>query len=343
MNAFRAAVIGATLFAALLAAAAPSTADGFRPIDVTVRPFSEFEAAGDATKFGELEFRGGLVLSSADRNFGALSGLAIGNDGESLLAVADVGFWFTAHLVESDGRLTGLTDGRIAPILDTGGKPRRAKRVGDAEALRLTKENGVETAIVAFEQSREVSKFAVRPDLAVAVARPVRLPDSARNLNASRGFETLAVAPASSPLKGATVLVAERALDRNGNHRGWILGGPQAGSFSIRRNGNFDITDGDFLPNGDLVILERLFNASEGVGARIRRFAAADIAPGKTAEGSIVMTAGLAHHRIDNMEGLTLRHEADGSASVFLISDDNQSFLQQTLILKFAWPAANAQ
>jgi hypothetical protein len=121
------------------------------------------------------------------------------------------------------------------------------------------------------------------------------------------------------------------------------VGGPLAGTFLIRHIGNFDITDGDFLPNGDLLILERLFNPAEGLGARIRRIPAVEIAPGKIASGSILMTASLDRHRIDNMEGIAVRPEPTGETSVFIVSDDNLSFLQQTLILKFALHAPDTQ
>jgi hypothetical protein len=43
------------------------------------------------------------------------------------------------------------------------------------------------------------------------------------------------------------------------------------------------------------------------------------------------------------MEGLSLRPEPDGSTSVFIVSDDNHSLLQQTLLLKFSWPAQSTQ
>jgi hypothetical protein len=333
--------LSAALFLATLLVA-PALADGWRAIDVTARPFAQFGISGNETRFGELEFRGGLVLSSSDKDFGGLSGLEIGADG-SLLAVGDNGFWFSARLMEKDGVPTGIEGARLAPILDSGGNRRRSKGLSDAESLRVIEANGERSAIVVFEQSRELSRFSLGGDLAAAVAKPVNLPASARNLNARQGFETVAVAPETSALKGAIVLVAERALDKDGNHRGWILSGPRAGTFSIRRIGEFDITDGTFLPDGDLVILERLFSLSEGVGARLRRIPSDQIAPGKTADGPVLLTAGLEAHRIDNMEGLSLRPEADGGMSVFVLSDDNQSFLQQTLLLKFSWPVQGTQ
>jgi hypothetical protein len=244
--------------------------------------------------------------------------------------------------VEKDGILSGVESARLGPILDAKGKVRPSKVVSDAEALRLVGRGSGRTALVVFERG-EVSRFAASPDLFTAVAEPLKLPASARKVKTNQGFETIAVPPPGNALGGAMVLVAEHSLDKNGNHRGWIVGGPKAGMFSIRRIGNFDITDGDFLPNGDLIILERLFNTAEGLGLRVRRIPAADIAPGKTADGPVLMEAGLNGHRIDNMEGLSLRPEPDGSTSIFIISDDNHSMLQQTLLLKFSWPAQSTQ
>jgi hypothetical protein len=327
------------LFALILTASA--SADGWRTIDIAARPFARFGLSGNETRFGELEFRGGLILSSHDRDFGGLSGLDISADG-SLLAVADNGFWLSAHIIEKNGILSGIEEARLVPILDSEGNPRKSKYTSDAESLRVIETNGQRTALVVFEQSRELSRFSLNGDLATSVAKPVKLPNSAGDLVAKQGFETVAVAPAKGPLKGAILLIAEHALDKNGNHRGWILG-PKGGQFSIRRIGEFDVTDGEFLPGGDLVILERLFSLTEGVGTRIRRIPADQLAPGKTVDGPAILTAGLEAHRIDNMEGLSLRPEADGSTSIFILSDDNQSFLQQTLLLKFSWPARGTQ
>jgi hypothetical protein len=337
-------MIAARCFVALLfvaTIAAPALAVEPHKTEVTARPFAQFGSSASETRFGELEFRGGLVLDSPDNDFGGWSGLQIDRDG-SLLAVADTGFWLTASIVEKDGILTGVEGPALAPILDASGKVRPSKVLSDAEAVRLVGDGNRRTALVAFERG-EISRFAFSPDVFSAVAEPVKLPASARKVTSNQGFETIAVPPPASVLSGATVLVAEHSLDKNGNHRGWIVGGRQPGTFSIRRIGNFDITDGDFLPNGDLVILERLFNASEGLGMRVRHIPAADIAPGKTADGPVLMTAGLNGHRIDNMEGLSLRPEADGSTSIFIISDDNHSMLQQTLLLKFSWPAQSTQ
>ena len=67
-----------------------------------------------------LTFMGGLSLSSPNRDFGALSGMEILPDG-TVLFIADTGHWLSARLVEEGGRLVGVADARMAPILDAAG------------------------------------------------------------------------------------------------------------------------------------------------------------------------------------------------------------------------------
>ncbi len=114
------------------------------------------------------------------------------------------------------------------------------------------------------------------------------------------------MAPAEAPLAGAIVVIAEHSLDRAGNHRGFIVSGPHAGTFSLVRIGAYDVTDATFLPGGDLLVLERRFDFTDGPGMRIRRVAGATIRPGATVDGRVLIEADLSN-QIDNMEGLAVR------------------------------------
>ena len=129
--------------------------------------------------------------------------------------------------------------------------------------------------------------------------------------------------------------IAERSLDADGNHRGFIVGGPQTGTFSLRRSDDFDVSDAAFLPDGDLLVLERKFSFAAGVAIRIRRIAGAAIRPGALLDGPVLLVAD-SHYQIDNMEGLAVRTTADGKTLLTLISDDNNSIFQRTLLLQFA-------
>lgn len=333
----RAATLLVVACAGALAGSAAATEAGFRPIALEATPIGAFARASGETVFGTLEFRGGLELASPDPGFGAFSGLDFTPDG-TMVAVSDFGVWFTARPVEDGGKIVGLADPCLAPMLDGNGKPIASKLTGDAEGLRILARDDRLEALVSFEQRNDLRRFVAKPDLAHASARPVRLPTSVTGLKRNAGLEALAVAPADSAFAGATLLIAERSLDDDGNHRGWILDGPRAGTFALARSDDFDVTDAAFLADGDLLVLERRFSLLAGLAVRIRRVAAADLQPDAIVDGRILVEADMGY-QIDNMEGMALRPGAAGEARILLISDDNKSLLQRTILLEFALPA----
>jgi hypothetical protein len=140
--------------------------------------------------------------------------------------------------------------------------------------------------------------------------------------------------PKGQSLAGTLIAFSERGLDPQGNLVAFLVGGPTPGQFAIRRTNNFDISDAVLLPSGDLLILERKFSWLAGVGIRIRRIPLAQVAPGALVDGPSIFDADLGHE-IDNMEGIDAHVTAEGDTVLTLISDDNFSFLQRTLLLQF--------
>ena len=155
-----------------------------------------------------------------------------------------------------------------------------------------------------------------------------------RELRYNKGFETIVFAPRASRLQGARVIVSERSLDPAGNIFAAITEGPAKGIFFVRRSDGFDITDGAFLPNGDLLLLERHFSMARGVAMRLRRIEAAALRAGATLEGTVMISADMSY-QIDNMEGLDVWQNEDGDVMLSMVSDDNQSILQRNLYLEF--------
>jgi hypothetical protein len=153
-------------------------------------------------------------------------------------------------------------------------------------------------------------------------------------LRRNRGFETVIVTPKDSVDQGAVIVISEKSIDRAGNVFAAVLGGPRKGIFTVARTGDYDITDGAVLPDGDLILLERRFSLPIGVSMRLRRIAIDTVGKGKLADGPVLMEADMAY-QIDNMEGLDVWRRDDGATMVSLISDDNQSFLQRNLYLEF--------
>ena len=89
-----------------------------------------------------------------------------------------------------------------------------------------------------------------------------------------------------------------------------------------------------FLPDGDLLLLERQFGLFTGFRTRIRRIAADALRPDASVSGPVLFESG-ASHEIDNTEGLAV-HRQDGETILSLISDDNFSSLQRTVLVEFA-------
>jgi hypothetical protein len=282
-------------------------------------------------RFGALTFRSGLELRALSDGFGGFSGLWRSADGRDLVALADNAQWLTGRLEMRDGRLVGLSDTAMAPLLGRDGALLRGSRHYDTEGLAL----GAGAAYVSVERDHALLRFGWEQDRARARGRPVELPREVRLLPGNRGLEAIAMAPPASPLAGALVAVAERSnLGDATPTRGFILAGPQRGAFRVARSDGYDVTDLVFLPSGDALLLERRFSFLDGLSARLRRLASDAIRPGAVADGPVVYRSE-ASHQIDNMEGLALHR--DGSETVLtMISDDNFSRFQRTLLLEFA-------
>ena len=167
-----------------------------------------------------------------------------------------------------------------------------------------------------------------------ATGEVVPLPPAAKQLPYNKGLEALVMVPKGLALAGTLIAISERGLDAAGNMIGFLIGGPTPGQFSVRRTENFDISDAVLLPSGDLLILERKFSWLGGVGIRIRRIALKSVAPGAVVDGPVIFSADLGNE-IDNMEGIDAHVTAEGDTVLTMVSDDNFSMLQRTLLLQF--------
>jgi hypothetical protein len=81
-------------------------------------------------------------------------------------------------------------------------------------------------------------------------------------------------------------------------------------------------------------VLERKFSLIEGLGIRIRRIALKSVAPGAVVDGPSIFDADLGLE-IDNMEGIDAHVTPEGHTVLTMVSDDNFSMIQRTLLLQF--------
>ncbi|MEQ1672774.1 MAG: esterase-like activity of phytase family protein, partial [Hyphomicrobium sp.] len=306
-------------------------------IAITAVPLTSFSRTSSATRFGQLDFVGGLVLTAPDsRFFGGWSGLALDGDGKSFVSVSDSGVWLTGKIAYANGVPSAITDARIGPLLALDGNTLKRNRDRDAEAVALvsgTVRNG--SMIVSYEQNSRLVRYDVTRDGFSTARSLLEKPKSAAGMRRNSGYEAMTVMK-GGPYKGNAIAISERFYDKARNHTGWIwtAQGPQV--FHLTNIGDFDVTDIASLDDGTLFVLERRFRWLEGVKMRIRRIEARDLKSGTTVDGDILIDANL-EYQIDNMEGLAATRGAAGDTILTLISDDNfNHYLQRTLLLQFA-------
>lgn len=314
--------------AAIALAAAPALAQG--RIEVRAAPITSFDLGDpELRRFGKLEYRGGLQLASPAKEFGGISALRMQPDGGRFLAVTDVGRWLRGRIVYSGAAPTGLADVEMAPILGPDGKRLTQRRWYDIEAVA----EDAGTVYVGIERVHRIVRFDFAKRGFQARGEPIPVPDDFQDMPSNKSIEGLAVVPKGLPLAGTLIVVTEAALDAAGNNRAFLLGGPNPGAFSIKRTEDFDVTDCALLPGGDLLILERRFSFLRSA-VRIRRIAAADLRPGALADPAVIFSAAFGQ-QIDNFEGLGVHRTAGGETVLTLVSDNNFSPLQRTLLLQF--------
>lgn len=325
-------IVAASLLALLALPATAQERPRVETLDITTRPIGNFELGSSSTQFGPFEFVGGLEMTSSTDDFGALSAFRFKAPGSDFIGVADTGFWFYGK-VERDAqqRPAGVSAFRMVQMTGADGNPISQKWQVDAEGLAVRGDE----AFVGFERNHRVTRFRLEPDFRAVEQDNLDFLVPKNELRQNRGFETVTFSPANGPNQGALVVVSEKSLDPKGNIFAAVLSGPRKGIFTVKRSDEFDITDGAFLPNGDLLLLERSFSIGSGVGMRLRRLPTDQIVGGAQAiEGHIEMQANM-RFQIDNMEAMDVWTRADGATMVSLMSDDNHSMLQRNIYLEF--------
>lgn len=330
-------VIAAVAFALLAPVAThagperPRVAEPPVRLEIAARKITAFEPRDPSrTRFGALVFRGGLELTSRYREFGGISALRVAPDGGRFLAVTDRGRWWRGRIVYDGDRPVGITDAEMAPILDATGRPLAARGWYDSESIAIDRG----TVYVGIERVNQIVRFDYGRYGLAARGQPIAVPRPVRGLPNNKGLECLEFVPRGQPLGGTLIAISERGIDAAGNLRAFLIGGPSPGGFAVRRTDDFEVSDCVLLASGNLLILERRFSILRGVGIRIRRIALASIRPDAVVDGPGIFAADLGHE-IDNMEGLSTHRTPAGDIVLTLVSDDNFSPLQRTILLQF--------
>ena len=298
------------------------------PLPLTVNRIDDFVIAGSALAQSPLEFLGGLDLSSSESEFGGLSGIEVSDGGATAFMVSDSGSFVQARLLHEEGRLVGIAEAEIESLFPEGDT---GKRLGDAEDVAFDPLDPRRGVIVRERQANALLTFELRGGRPASFS-PMRVGAENRVLRSNKGLESVAYGPLSSPLSGKIVTIAERAPRGEADIPGWIAG---EGRFSIVARDDFDVSSAKFLPDGDLLLLERRYTPGWGIAMRLRRIPGDTVEVGGRLDGEILLDAGMTY-QIDNMEGLSVHRDDAGRTVLTIVSDDNYSVLQRTLILQFA-------
>lgn len=215
----------------------------------------------------------------------------------------------------------------MAPVLDGDGKPAPH---WDTESI--AQDGG--TLYVGLERLNSIVSFDYGKEGINAPGLPVSIPPEAKTLPFNQGFESMVFVDRKFPLGGTLISISELGLTGSGDIKAFLIGGPTPGIFAVKRTNEYSIGDAAILPSGDLLILERQYTNDRGVLMRIRRMKLADIKPGAVVDGPTVIEADK-RHQIDNMEALSVHQDSSGEIVLTMMSDNNHSERQRTLLLQF--------
>jgi hypothetical protein len=298
---------------------------------------ASFQGAAVGQPIQGLIYRGGLQLNSATDTFGGLSAIGfVGTDGR-LVTVSDRGNFVSGQLIYDEAeRPLSLVGVEIAPIQNSRGADLPNDFARDAEALTIIERpDGRSVARVGFENLTRVADFRLENGVPTGPAGEVLIPDWLEGARTNDSLEAVCLAPPASPVAGSTLLLTEGVTAGDGAHAAYLLGKNDKGALSYISGGGTSPTDCAFLPNGDLLVLERgvvLISFS----ARLVRIKAADVRASAQMQGEVLFegTGG----DLDNMEGVAVHAAPSGETRITLITYKNFNDWERNLLLEFALP-----
>lgn len=267
---------------------------------------------------GEFRFVGGIAVRPTDSTvrLHGLSDLEVLPD-DSLVAIGDEGEIVHARLeLDATGRLSGVRDVELARMRDQNGRPLAAKETSDAEGLAVLPNGDL---LVSFERQHRIWRYPV------GGGPPVDAPSPLVTFPENGGMEALAADPTRGPVAYLT------AGEESGQTwRCSLTAGCSAGP-TIDKGPEFGVVAARHYAADRTVWLLRSFDPATGNVIIIR----------------IVDDRGRTIHEerlrrpltVDNFEGVSVVRRRGGVLRFYILSDDNFSPEQRTLLLAFDWPA----
>ncbi|WP_180955906.1 esterase-like activity of phytase family protein [Monaibacterium marinum] len=271
--------------------------------------------ADTAQRVSQIEWNG------QGAEFGGLSGLLIGPDGQSLIAVSDKGLLITAALQrDADGTLRGVVEQERHRLISPAGQVMFDK---DADAESLAWQG--DRLLISLERRNAIWAY----DALGGTPVEVPVPQGITALQFNSGVEAMANLP-----DGTVLAIPERsgALDRPFPVFR-LRDGVWDSDLQIPREPPYLPTAADIGPDGRLYVLERDFTGL-GFRVQVRSFAIGD----QITDMQRVLSPTT---DMDNAEGMDIWRDPAGQLRMTIISDDNFLFLQRTLLTEYVLNAAD--
>ncbi|MGR8919333.1 MAG: esterase-like activity of phytase family protein [Gammaproteobacteria bacterium] len=279
-----------------------------------------------------IRLRGTLRLKAVDDGRPhQLSGLAWDADERLLYAVSDDGYLVHLRPHFSDGLLSGASLVAIHPLLDRDRVP-LAGRLADPEGLAARRERngrrGDTELAVAFEGVPRLERYDPVGNWLGTIALPAELGRSSNYAHPNRQLESVTPTPAFG-----YVVAPERPLGSRTQRTIPLYGtGGMRWHYPLADAAHGALVGMETLPGGDLLLLERRYvSPLLPLLIHVRRAA---LPPDYGAELVVTDVAAFstaAGWALDNFEGIA-RH---AGSCFFLVSDDNRSAFQRTLLAYF--------
>ncbi len=303
--------------------ARPTEAEGFR---VQAKPVVMDPEQPGRRRFGALTLLSSFALKANDNRFGGLSGVALDASGHNLYVVSDRGYGLSARLIhDTIGRLIGFDHWEIVPLKTPQGL-RVKRRMVDAEAIVQERDGAW---LVAFENRHRIWRYPPAPEAFGALPEPVNIPQTLSRAPRNGGVESMTRLP-----DGRLLVLTEKFHNADGSLKGWLLSEGNTAGVSYLTSDGFAPTDLAALAQGDVLVLERRYRPTSGVAIRLRNIPGNQLQPRARLRGRELVHLNMSVV-IDNFEGLAVRESPQGEILLYMISDDNFNFFQQTLLFQF--------
>ncbi|WP_082453902.1 esterase-like activity of phytase family protein [Sphingomonas sp. Leaf62] len=270
---------------------------------------------------GSFTYLGGVVLRGNDPAFGGFSSMHVDGDRFSLLSDGGSLVQFTMG--------ADWTPRDVAVREIAGPGTGWEKRDRDTESLAVRPDGSV---LVGYERHNQIWRFTADLSRPLSHAAPQRMAD----WSANSGAEAMA------QLHDGSVVVFSESHGEKGR-RGYsairFLGDPTDPKtprygFRYAPPASFVNTDAAQLPDGRLLVLTRRTRLKDFFTTGIELVDLRGVRPGQSLRGRTLarLVPPTLH---DNFEAMAITREG-GRLILWLASDDNQSMLQRSLLLKFA-------